>query len=418
MENHSKRIIQEGAFLSNLWGENEMNESDIKIKMLKEENDDLTRELRVKNRSLQDAQTQVDRLRKEKSEWQELYLSAAPAKRWAEDTHAHPSGDKRSRREERLSPERQSSSGGRSVGNHREGSRLDVKRVLPCGESLSHRRKSEIVIDLWKEQRRKLNRYTPDKPQSGPDAPYPLGFNHTSNISFLLTAASNFKRVTESMTTWNEKTNSEHPVYEQAIKSNNIPIHKATYQEITDYPEMALTHRCSPLSHYYIAIVQDSPGYKARPNASGTIMGETVSNKCDPPASPPPSPQATSRNFNSRKISSGNHLQDGQETTKEKHPHRIAFRDIKFLDPEDVTESEKLLIQSLTSDIKMIEDDALTEQYITWRREEMARANTWLEDGSERPFWHQRLQEPVNLNDEDVKRRFDIAHLANSEKNQ
>ncbi len=65
---------------------------------------------------------------------------------------------------------------------------------------------------------------------------------------------------------------------------------------------MALTHRCSPLSHYYIAIVQDSPGYKARPNASGTIMGETVSNKWDPPASPPPSPQATSRNVNSRTI--------------------------------------------------------------------------------------------------------------------
>jgi hypothetical protein len=172
------------------------------------------------------------------------------------------------------------------------------------------------------------------------------------------------------MTIWKEKTDFEHPGYEQAIKRNYTPTHKATYQEITDYPEMALTLRCSPLSHYYIAIVQGSPGYKARPGASGTIMGETVSNKRNPPTSPPPSHQATSRN--SRTISSGNHLQDGQETTREKHPHRIAFRDIKFPDREDLTESEKLLIQNLTSDIKMIEDGTLTEQYITWRKGEMA----------------------------------------------
>jgi hypothetical protein len=79
-----------------------MNESDIKIKMLKEGNEDLTRELRVKSRSLRDAQEQVDRLRKEKSEWRELYLNAAPVKRSAEGTHAHPSRDKRSRMEERL----------------------------------------------------------------------------------------------------------------------------------------------------------------------------------------------------------------------------------------------------------------------------------------------------------------------------
>jgi hypothetical protein len=275
-ENHSKRIVKEG-FLSNLWDENEMNESDIKIKMLKEDNDDLTRELRVKSRSLRDAQDQVDRHRKEKSEWRELYLNAAPAKRSAESIHAHPSGDKRSRKEERHSPERQSSSGGRTVDNHRGGSRWDVKRTLPDGEPLSRRRMSEIMIDLWKQQCRKFNRYFPDKPQSGPEAPYPLGFNHTTSISFLLTAANNFKRVTESMTTWDEKTDYEHPGYEQAIKRNNIPMNKATYQEITNYPEMALTHRCSPLSHYYIAIVQNSPGYIARPSASS----EMVSNKRD-----------------------------------------------------------------------------------------------------------------------------------------
>jgi hypothetical protein len=296
-----------------------MNESDIKIKMLKEDNDDLTRKLRVKSRSLRDAQEQVDRLRKEKSEWRQLYLNAAPVKRSAEGTHAHPSRDKRSRMEERLSPERQSSSGGRVVNNQRGGSRWNVKREQSDGEVLSHRRMSEVVVDLWKQQCRRLNRYIPDRPQSGPDAPYPLGFNHITNISFLLTAANNFKRVTEGMTSWDAKTRFEHPGYEQAIRKNNIPTNKATYQEIVDHPEMALSHRSSPLSHYYIAIVQDSPGYKARPSASG----ETVSNKRDPLSSPPRSPQTTSRN--SRTISSGSHLQDGQEVTKEKHPHRSAF---------------------------------------------------------------------------------------------
>jgi hypothetical protein len=131
-ENHSKRTIKEG-FLSTLWDESEMNESDIKIKMLKENNDDLTRELRVKSRSLRDAQEQVDRLRKEKSEWRELYLNAAPIKRSAEGTHAHPSRDKRSRMEERLSSKRQSSSGGRVINNQRGGSRWDVKREQPDG---------------------------------------------------------------------------------------------------------------------------------------------------------------------------------------------------------------------------------------------------------------------------------------------
>ncbi len=90
-----------------------MNESDIKIKMLKENNDDLTRELKVKSRSLREAQEQVDRLRKEKSDWQELYLSGGAVKRAAEGNRTHSSRDKRSRMEERLSPERQSPSGER-----------------------------------------------------------------------------------------------------------------------------------------------------------------------------------------------------------------------------------------------------------------------------------------------------------------
>ncbi len=150
-----------------------MNESDIRIKMLKEDNDDLTRELRVKSRSLRDAQEQVDRLRREKSEWQELYLSGAPVKRAAEGNHAHPSRDKRSRIEERLSPERQSSSGGRVVSNQRGGSWWDVKREPSEGKVLSHREMSEVVVDLCKQQCRRLNRYIPDRPQSGPEAPFP-----------------------------------------------------------------------------------------------------------------------------------------------------------------------------------------------------------------------------------------------------
>jgi hypothetical protein len=405
-ENHSKRIVKEG-FLSTLWDESEMNESDIKIRMLKEDNEDLSRELKVKSRSLRDAQEQVDRLRREKTEWQELYLNGAPVKRSADSDH--PSREKRSRMEERRNPERQSSSGGRATNNRREGSRWDLKRDQPEVEIPTYRKMSEVVVDLWKQQLRKLNRYIPDKPQSGPGVEYPYGFNHVTNISFLLTAATNFKRVTEGMTSWEARTRFEHPGYEQAIKKNYIPLYKATYQEIVNNPEMALTHRCGPLSHYYIAIVQDSPGYKARSSSSG----ETVSNKRDPTLSPPRSPQAISRN--SRTISSGNHLQDGQEITEEKHQHRSAFSNIKFPFPDDLTEGEKVEIQNLTSDINMIEDGKLTESYITWRKAEMAKANTWWEDGTERPFWHQRLKEPVDLNDEGVKQRFDIAHLANCE---
>ena len=79
-----------------------------------------------------------------------------------------------------------------------------------------------------------------------------------------MTAASSFKRLTEGMNTWKEKADFEHEKFLEIIKRNHIPINMATYQEIRDHPEMALTHRCSPLSHYYIAIVQDSPGYKAK----------------------------------------------------------------------------------------------------------------------------------------------------------
>jgi hypothetical protein len=82
----------------------------------------------------------------------------------------------------------------------REGSRWDVKD--PPRSDMSNRRISEVVIGMWKEQCRKIRRYVPDRPQSGPKAPFPQGFNHGSNISFLLAAASSFKRLTEDMLTW------------------------------------------------------------------------------------------------------------------------------------------------------------------------------------------------------------------------
>jgi hypothetical protein len=93
----------------------------------------------------------------------------------------------------------------------------------PQHVDLSNRRISEVVINMWKEQCKKINRYIPDKPQSGPNVPYPQEFNHGSNISLLLTAASSFKRLTEGMKTWKEKADFEHTEYMEVIKRNHIP---------------------------------------------------------------------------------------------------------------------------------------------------------------------------------------------------
>ena len=90
-------------------------------------------------------------------------------------------------------------------------------------------------------------------------------------------------------------------------------------------------------------------------------------------------------------------------------------RDIPFPDPQDLTEEGKILIQNLNSDIAMIENGEHTEQYIEWRRQEIIKANNWWTDGFDRPFWHERFEEPVSPNDKKVQDRFDIAHLANCE---
>ncbi len=169
-QNHRQRTTQEG-FLSDLWEESEMNASDSRIKMLKEDNDDLIKELDYKNRSLEEADQLVRKLKREKNEWQELYIQVAPGKRPAESVGSDPLGDKRSRRDEGGDQSRQSSSVEAGTGNRREGSRWDRRPESPGPEVMSKRKMSESVIDLWKAQCRKLRRYIPDKPQSGPRHP-------------------------------------------------------------------------------------------------------------------------------------------------------------------------------------------------------------------------------------------------------
>jgi hypothetical protein len=221
---------------------------------------------------------------------------------------------------------------------------------------------SEGVIEMWKEQCRKLRRYIPDKPNSGPRHPYPEGFNHSTNISILLTAASNFKRLTEEFTTWDEKTAFGHESYIDLLKRNSRPTYIATYEQIKNNPEMALTHRCSPLSHYYMTIVQDSPGYQERRDTNRASMNGSVSVKRNRPVSPSLSPQATLHNERNKSI--GDHRRDGRDDTKGNHPLRIAMpnRDIPFPDLQDLTQEERTLIQNLNSDITMIENEEHTEQ--------------------------------------------------------
>ncbi len=69
-----------------------MDSSDIKIRALEENNNDLTQELNNNKRSLRELQVQIQRLKKEKNEWQELYLKTLPAKRASDDPVPH--GDK------------------------------------------------------------------------------------------------------------------------------------------------------------------------------------------------------------------------------------------------------------------------------------------------------------------------------------
>jgi hypothetical protein len=412
-QSNLRQKTKKEGFLTDLWEESEMNASDSRIKMLMEDNGDLTKELKSKNRSLEESEQLVKKLKKEKNEWQELYLQLAPGKRPAENVRSEPPSDKRSRRNEGGDPSRESSSVEVTSGNRRGNSRWDRRPVSPVPERISKRRMSEGVIEMWKEQCRRLRRYIPDKPNSGPRHPYPEGFNHSTNISILLSAATNFKRLTEEFTTWEEKTAFGHDCYIDLLKRNFIPTYTATYEEIKNHPEMALTHRCSPLSHYYMAIVRDSPGYQERRDTTGAHESGSVSIKRNLPVPHSPPPQTTSRNESNKSI--GDHRRDGRDDTKGNHPHRIAMtnRDIPFPDPQDLSEEEKILIQNLNSDVTMIENGEHTEQYVEWRRQEIIKANHWWTDGFDRPFWHERFEEPVSPNDKKVQDRFDIAHLAN-----
>jgi hypothetical protein len=177
-----------------------MNASDSKIKMLKEDNADLIAELKHKSRSLEESEQLVKRLKREKNEWQELYLKVAPGKHPAEAVKSDPPNDKRFRRNEGSDSSRQSSSVEAAAGSHCERSRWDRRPESPGPEVMSKRRMSDSVIEMWKAQCRKLRRYIPDKPHSGPKHPYPQGFNHATNISILRTAASNFKNLTDEFT--------------------------------------------------------------------------------------------------------------------------------------------------------------------------------------------------------------------------
>jgi hypothetical protein len=71
---------------------------------------------------------------------------------------------------------------------------------------------NEISLSLWKEELKKIKIYTPDRPQSGPNAPFPHGFNHETYIAFLCTAVRSFKRLTEHMT-WDQRVNFQHEEY-------------------------------------------------------------------------------------------------------------------------------------------------------------------------------------------------------------
>ncbi len=106
-----------------------MNASDSRIRMLQEDNEELIKELKNKSRSLEEAEDLVKRLKKQKNEWQELYLQVAPGKRPAEAVGSDPLSDKRSRRDERGEQSRQSSSMETGASNHRERSRWDLVKV-------------------------------------------------------------------------------------------------------------------------------------------------------------------------------------------------------------------------------------------------------------------------------------------------
>ncbi len=63
--------------------------------MLTENNEDLTKKLDSKTRSLNEAMEQIAELKKAKKKWQDEYLKLLPAKRSAEVIS--PDGEKRSR---------------------------------------------------------------------------------------------------------------------------------------------------------------------------------------------------------------------------------------------------------------------------------------------------------------------------------
>jgi hypothetical protein len=163
--------------------------------------------------------------------------------------------------------------------------------------------------------------------------------------------------------TWDEKVSFLHEEYHDIIKRNFIPLYTASYHEIRKNPEMAITHRCCPVNHYYMAIAQDSPGYKSwAPSRTEQPREERVSNRPHPIVSSQPThpnKNITIERAYTREVS----IKDGTVTIR--RPDRQAQRLVKSPDPSSLNEEERTLIGNLKNEIKILEDGPHTEQYIT-----------------------------------------------------
>jgi hypothetical protein len=105
---------------------------------------------------------------------------------------------------------------------------------------------------------------------------------------------------------------------------------------------MALTYRCCPLSYYYMAVAQDSPGYHSRsPTITEQPRGEQVSKL-------PNTYISTSRTQPNRNITNENttreaSLKDGTVTIR--RPDRQAKRLVKSPDPSSLTVEGSITIR-------------------------------------------------------------------------
>jgi hypothetical protein len=165
--------------------------------------------------------------------------------------------------------------------------------------------------------------------------------------------------------TWDQRVTFQPEEYLDITKRNFIPLHTAAYREIRRHPEMAMTHRCCPLSYYYMTVAQESPGYQSRsPTLSEQPRGEQVSNRPHPNISS--SRTQPNRNVTSERTTREVSLKDGTVTIR--RPDRQARRLVKSPDPSSPNEEERTLNDNYKKEIKMLEDNTHTEQYIAGRK--------------------------------------------------